>query len=83
MPSCLSGGLPLRRNEKECVMNEIREVNSNDLANIEGGCYLGCFPPPYHCHPYPHHPHHHNCHEGYRPPYCGGDYDGGLRIVPL
>jgi hypothetical protein len=28
-------------------MNEMREIQASDLANIEGGCYYGCFPPPY------------------------------------
>jgi hypothetical protein len=33
-------------------MNEMREVNNNDLANLEGGCYFGCSPQYDYCNRY-------------------------------
>jgi hypothetical protein len=65
-------------------MNEMRELNSNDLENVEGGFVLACYPPTNYCYPRPYHPHHGHCDKGYEPPYCGGDYDGGhYRIIPV
>jgi hypothetical protein len=33
-------------------MNEMREIQASDLANIEGGCYFGCYPQYDYCNRY-------------------------------
>jgi hypothetical protein len=55
-------------------MNEMREVETNDLANLVGGCRYGCFPPPNYCHPH-YEPHYRQCESSWQPR-CGG-YEGG------